>query len=283
MNNEVIEFIKKLENEHKEYYFVYYRFYMEPNTIFDKCNDSKNDSYSKLDEFKYFFINHDFIDLLDILKYDSNFISKLDDKAFNSILGILYDSIYYFKNVLNSKQSFNGIIGIILKKKASQAKNADIKYFNYDKAVTVYNEYSIMGNDYYSAITAYKVTKEKTLIRIEQDNYNMFPYLETNLLYTDDGLMNILVINSLVCENRFIDIIEKLLPKIEFSKKSVKNIIDILSYSIRVKGSKDYTANEILEYSLIESYDEDRAKELIIMLNEKYFVRNNVILFKKKY
>lgn len=137
-----------------------------------------------------------------------------------------------------------------------------------------------LRNKYYNEIMP-ELLKEEILIRAQTEEITSEKFPFTNTIYPNSAITK-----SLLCDNRFLDIVEKRFLKEELSDRMIEDIIYILSFSIRIKTNgyvaiRELGVKECIDNKLKVSFDEIRAKELIKKLSNKNESKK-IIKFERK-
>jgi hypothetical protein len=89
---------------------------------------------------------------------------------------------------------------------------------------------------------------------------------------------------KLVCENRFLNVVQRLLEEKELEEEIIDNIISIIHLGIQIKTRVVYKIDfyyERMDVEAIKSFDLIKARSLISVLTElKYKSKNDFKLIK---
>lgn len=293
MTRELNNFFTALEKENPYDYFLIKKFHYNPKTIFNKTiDDIENKKYFDINiVYKYMF-NNNFLRYLDIVFKNDDYISNLGYCVLESLNKLLKYSSELIRINLENDASYIDLYKLIRSRITHRVLYKDNKINekmkNCDKELLekVSRTMEINSKVQYSLVIRPKEEKEDILIRIENDDYED----DTNAVLFIHSYNSDVIINSLYCENRFLDIIENKLLKIDLENNIINNIIDILYASIKIK-TKDYTyingnlGKIMLSKKLIKEFNIDKATELIklLELKKKNRKRDNKIIYLSAY
>lgn len=139
--------------------------------------------------------------------------------------------------------------------------------FNYDVqyAKTVRQKLLFNAEILYERGQNRKNEKDLKLKIIENDDYNNQPFLERALISPTFGV-DYDVFDSLVCENRFIEVVKKLISQNKLKGFVLDNVIEILSFSI---GVKNFSINNCIEWqnrlgkNIVNQYNINEAQKML--------------------
>lgn len=235
-------FFKKLKLKDEYKYFLLKKFYIKPKSVFNKTKEDidKNDYYDK--DLLENYINFEFINLLNIILYDDDFLEKIDYYSLKSLNVFIND----FKNKYMNDSSICDLFDEVIR-----SLNINIR-IKYKKEIKVYD----LKDEVFD-----------TILNDRYDNYSAFLYFHR---YDTDK-----VIDTLVCDNRFLDILENNILAKELDEYTISNIINILLSSIRIKTNnpesinESFTRDKLIKRNYYKLYDVERAKELVYRLKQK--------------
>lgn len=217
-----------LKNKDEFKYFLFKKFYISPKKVLTKNKDDINNNDFYDENILKNYRNSEFIDLLNIILYDDEFLNKID----------YYNLISIDKFIKSCDLKLNGLERLI-------NINERIKY---NREIKIYD------------------LKEKVFNEIREDN-SSFLYLN---YYNSDK-----IIDSLLCDNRFLDVLENEIIDRENDEYTINNIIEMLLLSIRLKSDNPETVNEVftrnklMKREYYKDFDIKRAEYLINKLENK--------------
>ena len=125
-----------------------------------------------------------------------------------------------------------------------------------------------LENKYYNEIVP-DLLKEEILIRAQTEAITSknFPFI--NVI-----VPNSIITKSLICDNRFLDIVENRLLNEKLNNRMIKDIVYILSFSIRIAtdgyvAGRELDVKESVDNKLKSSFNIVKAKELMQKLLNK--------------
>lgn len=239
MTKELKIYFSKLQKEDNYNNFLFRKIYSKPNTILNYSYIDDVESQDILDPYKN---NNKFLEFLNIALNDSEFTNKLD----YYILKTLY--IFMYENEMLDNDDYNKSLSILLRNR--------IKFNLNMKTLTG----SVKNNN-----------REEIIAKIKNDKYNE----PINCVLYNFDISFIKIINSIVCDNEFLDIIDEKFLNQEVNIKIAKNVLDVLKLSINIytdyfSGNtiNDFYTN-IITKQKIERYNIDRAINYLKKLNNK--------------
>lgn len=125
-----------------------------------------------------------------------------------------------------------------------------------------------LKNKYYNEIVP-GLLKEEVLIRAQTE-----PITSKNFPFINVITSNSAITKSLLCDNRFLDIVENRLLNEKLSDRMIEDIIYVLSFSIRIAtdgyvAGRELGVKESIDNKLKKSFNIVKAKELIQKLLNK--------------
>lgn len=224
-----------LKNKDEFKYFLFKKFYISPKKVLTKTENDVKNNDFYDENILKNYRNTEFMDLLSIVLYDNDFLCKLNYYNLKS-LEIFVDD--YNKKCNNKYADVMRLIGI----------NARIKY---NSEIKIYD------------------LKEKVLNEIKENKDNQSVTLYLNYYNSDK------VVDSLICDNKFLDLLESDILNRDLNEFTITNIIEMLLLSIRIKTNSPETLDEIyirkrlMKREYYYEFDIQKAKELVFKLENK--------------
>lgn len=274
MTKEIKNYLKKLEKNNKINYFSFWKFYLKPKAI---LNDKENNNSNILIE------NEEFFTFLNLCLKDKEFIAKLDEASMKKIRYILFDRKEYLENSILDE----------LYKTNFKENTLSKSYFN-NLVLTLNskrNNLSIIDN----------LIKKITFLEEQYCEKNILPELEKKKIFkkiTEDDYQNISncylfarhgkdrkSLQYIVCDNDFLDIIQKYLLNYDLPKVIINNIIEILETGINLKMRNTthynlWNSYQLPEEEKIKNFKATTAAKLIDSLKQKKRTKQKIIYIK---
>jgi hypothetical protein len=287
------EFLRKLEEEDTDNYFLFYKFYFFPSRVLGGSDDETIDKYYEYGDIKRLILNYKFYEFLEICMEDKTFKEKLDFNLLRKIRFILFDC-KDFKN-----EYISDLEDDYLQKFCQGEVTSGPVYSKKYKSIELWlisEHYKKVGWIYKLNISDEKdkidINLLKDLIRTNESEQNVYyaTYIEPinirkRLLdslkkgnynfFVDMELRDRRKFRSLICDNEFLSVAKEYLFPIELPPEVIDNIIYIIDIGIDFKkmNSDKYT-NFNYYYELL---GKERVKEF--SYQEAIEVKN---LFEKK-
>lgn len=227
------EILKQLKNcvLHPEDYnqddqniaFFMLRFYHNPNYNFDELLYPAD--YNKYE----MFVTNDMTKFLNYILYDKGFVERL------SLL-----TIRNLRFLISEKIDYRYIPSSLFK--PSDDDNNKITYFDRSTGILVHNRLGDIYRDLYDRTVARQINKESFLDCIANEKYDENTTMDEYVLEEYSVLVELSgfgynkdYVKGVVLENRFTDIIAKLLDENALSKDMMIGAMEVLDLSIRIK------------------------------------------------
>ncbi len=238
--------------------FLFRRLYHNPKSVL-----GTNEFIDELIDYPNLIMNSDLMNFLTLAIEDKDFISKLDLALHKKLCDILNESVKIKINYLLTEEISPKVKKIF----KSESFEERIKNFSIEKAATLSHDIKFQIKTMYDIIEMRKLNKVETLDTIEHDNYDKDPFLEKSLITYAE--INNKIFYSLVCENKFLEIIEKLFSQNKIKNYVLDNVIEILEFSINVKtysikNAKAY--RDKLDEETLKTFSLEKANSLLYKL-----------------
>ncbi len=279
-------FFEELKNEKANDYFLLKKLYLNPKSFFYKTEkDFKNGDYYDVIVCNSFILNNNFLEFLKLALYDLDYINKLDYYMLVGISHLLDDSIFL---TTDKCKFFIKIISINL---FSKSQKIDDNFIDTIKNYNVITASNLMHN-----VSGYiKTKKDKEVTPIECRKQILDLIKNDDYSDPEDCILflyeynHINIINSVVCDNEFLNFLEDKLIDIDLNYEIINNIIKILNLSIDLNINKEdyiyepYNIVDIVGIDRINKYNIDKAKTIISVLNNKLREKKIIYFHKKLY
>lgn len=289
MSDKVSNFFQNLRND--DDLFLFYRLYNNPNSVLgdkQKLNEVEEE-YLNLFNYYDLMLNNNLTEFILAVYFDDDFRKRtnLYNRIWTKFNFFLFDSIDFKKYSCISKDK--NLIDVIedrmyisdyLKTNRPpyalfEVKEAWTKYkklFDYgysDEKIELYNEKRANLATLYTNIVI-GIINEKEFIKRKKEKY--FKKISQNTFDCANSLneINCEVLDFLVCENKYLNIIDKIIQDENLNEKLIDNIINIINIGIKIK--KHIIPNtgfyiRKIDDKQIEEFDLELAKMLIKKLN----------------
>lgn len=309
MNKKKKELMHRLELSDTNNYFLFQRFYRNPSEVLGGSDEETIDNYQDYGEIKQLVFNESFFNLMNCLfdcdDWDMDFSRKLDINLLRKLRFLCYDTINFrkhsFENYIEDlhdeylrKFCRNEVpIGHYAKKYNILELSCIIEHFNkygwlYELGITqekidkvnvesIRNLMDRIGFEidiFYEKYVQPLEEQKSILERIENENYEEDHCIFLAARNGEDEKS----INALVCCNEFLEIIYNTLLQKKLPKIVIKNIISILSISIKLKThvlDLEYEPESVWKYlcilgeERIKNFNYKEAERLIDLLSKK--------------
>lgn len=259
MTREVKNYLDEIKDKNKGEYFLFARFYYKPSSVLGSDKEVNSNCYYKDGNITDLILNKDFFELLNICILDYEFISRTNYILLKRIQFILIDSFVISFDIKSLKKNSNF-------KWTKDIKNLKekVKSVNSGEIKTLYNFYNELLSIAYDTEVAPLINKEILLDILVDDDYDS----PNCFLNTHKGQENESFL--LVCDNTFLDIVETLLKK-DLLRKTIDNIISILTIGINIYSGNGNYSSKIYELKEDERKNFDYVKALFLIseLKEK--------------
>lgn len=223
------------------------RFYYNPDHYFDKLLYPTD--YNKYE----MFVTNDMIAFLNCILYDKEFVKRLSLLIINNLRFLISNKIdhrYISSSLLNPSD------------------DNKVKHFDRSTGILVHNRLGYIYQDLYNETVANQIIKQSFLERISNEKYDRNISMDEYTLEEYSVLIELRdfgydedYVRSVVLENQFIDIINKLLDENGLNKDMMVGAMEVLDLSIRIKEHR----LQLFELHLINLFD----KETIAKFNSK--------------
>ncbi len=300
MSEELKAFFNKIKDSQD--YFLLWRLYNNPGSVIGNKQDmdEAEEEYYNLYDYYRLMMNNNLTEFIDLIRCDDNFLGKDDIQTWRKLGFFLYDSIdfkkyYYMLDDPDVLLALNDKIPIQEYIKRKKESNSHPKfplfemyeaYKKYEKLfkhnypreqIDNYDEKQAAHVRWYvklrlSIIKAKTIDKEENkriaLKWIEDDDYSDGSDFDNAYLYRYQLLKNssYRAFDDLVCENRFLDIIEHKLDEGKIDGVPLDNALDIIIMGINIKKGNINNLELLVErlgIDLIRDFDWHRAEELV--------------------
>lgn len=298
MTAEIKKFLERVEKSNPQNYLYLCRFYYQPEKSLGSSAEETIENYQDYGDIKSLVLNPSFFHFLTLLEKEPHFYSGLSLNLLRKLRFILYDSKDFIEHY--TPELTNPELQAIFKERKPLSESIIKKYsrlnlislagiyyqyawiYDLDIPKEVLNKINVTTLDnllFYLALRydfkySHEVEplkeKERIYSRIKNDDYND---LQNCLLAKYEGSSNI-AFRYLICENAFLDVVQNdLLPQY-LPKVVIEHIIEILTISVDFKTMNAKYENfwalyESLGKERIKSFDYERAKKLITLLQSK--------------
>lgn len=299
MSEIIKEYLDRIKTEKPQYYFLLYRFYLNPNKVLGGNDENTMEQYYKYGDIKSLILNNTFFEFLYLCFCETQFNDKLDYNLLRKIRFILFDSkelkdnyseiledkhlrdfcnnkvplgkeysekynLWQLGTILDCYKRFGWIFELNINTKHVVNK-LDINLVN--KLISV----STNKLDIYYELYIKPIEDAKLILDcIKNDNYSN---PDSCILYYKNGY-NITIFNSLVCNNEFLKVARNNLFTQELHNNIIDNIITILEIGIDFKTLNMNYENFWFLYTKlgkekIKEFDYKDASELIMLFQNK--------------
>ena len=279
--------------------FLLLRFYKNPTDILGNENNPTPEQYQNIVDYDKLFLNNDFISLVEHGLKDEKFMGKVSIQILRKINFFCFDGVEckkeYIPDVQNKDDEALGKFKAAKSKAFDICRKAlvevavlgrDLKYskddekpvnkFDKEAAYSLRIKLSNEIDDLYQLTEGRAREKEHILSLVEEQYYKEG---EDNDLYLEMYSIHAGIeydrdfVTSLVLENRFTDIVNKLLEADGLSKLMICNIIMILTLGIRIKKHQlsdfEFYLCNLFSKEEIQSFDINKAEQTISLLQMK--------------
>lgn len=250
MQKEVKEYFNKLRKKDEYNYFLMRKLYSKHK---DVLNYNNIDNIEYEDFFKPYICNNNLLEFLEVSFDDFDFRKSLSYYELKTIYTIIYMS------EIKCKESYNYELSSNIKEM--------LKYYIKFKRLLEIEPIE---------------DRKKFIKRIVEDDYNN---PGSCVLYSYD-IDHYKIVNSVVCDNEFLKIIQEKFLNVDIHSSILKKIIEILELSINIYndynlGIKNNKYFEYIKEDKIKIYNIELAEEYLKLLKRN--LKNNKIAILKNY
>lgn len=299
MSMKVKKFFDKLDDKNS---LLFKKLYYKPESVLgnEQDMDKAEEEYYNLFYYYDLMMNNNLLDFIITTYYDNDFRDRTKDniQIWRKLNFFVYDSLefkkYHFikddQELIDVLESRIPIKEYLNKHKPKYALMTLYEYYTNNKRLFEHNYDSSYIEQYdekkakearsnlYSVLTVmreklYKKDHKEVVLRwIQEDNYETESDSENAYLYThfiNNPALDSSVLDNLVCENRFLDIIEEQLENKKLKDIALDNAISIIRMGIDVKSYQavewDLYQNRI-GLEVVKSFDINHANQLLYKL-----------------
>lgn len=306
MSEKLKEFFNKIKDSQD--FFLLWRLYNNPSNVIgsEQDMDAAEEEYYNLYDYCRLMMNNNLTKFIKLALHDNNFCGQDDFQTWRKLGFFLYDSIdfkkYYY--MLDDPSVLPTLRGEISIQEYSRRKNSshpkipllemDDAYKKYEKLFK-YNYPREQINNYDEKQAAYirnyvnlklRCIKEKTtkkesealvLKQIERGDYSA---LQRYQLF-NDSILSYRALGNLLCNNRFLDIIEDKLNKRKIDMVSLNDALNIIIMGINIKKRNIMDLDLDLDLDLVKNFNLQQAESLVSKI-VLYKIKLSMILKKSQ-
>lgn len=311
MNKDITNFLHELSKT-ESYSLLFLSFYKNPDYFFDSKSKYSNDEYLNSEEYMTLFLNQDFIKLLKMCVLDEDFLKRIKSETCVNIS-------HFLDYMCKLKRKYSNYIfgNKTLPVEDYFSKSPDFE--KYKILLKRFSEYEIMDLDEEDLkllkIKIYKISYDidskieeyEKYKDLKKRIYNFFDRKGLNGLCVEFNKKTYLIclfddgisaepefITSLLCENKFLELVEKFLDEPNnYDNGLLQKIYKIIETGIEIKSKmidcSDFYMSYIekhLDNDTIKSFDLTRAKkilsEITILLYKKPPLKTDFKLIRGK-
>lgn len=299
--------------------FIFKKLYKDPESILgnEQDMDKAEEEYYNLFYYYDLMMNNNLLDFIITAYYETDFNSRTKDnfQVWRKLNFFVFDSLEFKKyHFIKDDQKLIDVLESRIPIK-EYLSNHKLKY----ALMTLYDYYTnnkrLFDHDYDSSYVEqydekkakeaqsllnlrltvmqeklYKKDHKEDVLRwIQEDNYDTESGSEKAYLYThfiNNPALDSSALDNLVCENRFLDIIEEQLDNKKLKGIALDNAINIIRMGIDVKSYQEVEWNlyqNRIGVGVVKSFDIDHANQLLYKLVKYKSKLDNSRVKKKRY